>query len=121
MQPEIEAEFAHLHRLAAQHTERGYPVEFRRRAVVLGDQLTDSGWTQQRIVGALGISRPTLRRWRQEYGGGDGADAVAPKLRPVEVRLPAASPQAVSVTSPGGWRIEGLGLDEVVELLGRVS
>jgi transposase-like protein len=121
VQPDIQAEFAHLHHLAAQHTERGYPVEFRQRAVVLGDHLSERGWTQQRIVEALGISRPTLRRWRQEHKADDEASVVEPTLRPVEVVLPAASPRAVSVTSPGGWRVEGLRLDQVVELLGRVS
>jgi transposase-like protein len=121
MQPDIQAEFVHLHHFAAQHTERGYPVEFRQRAVVLGDHLSERDWTQQRVVKALGISRPTLRRWRQEQEADDEASVVEPALRPVEVALPAASPHAVSVTSPGGWRIDGLGLDQVVELLRRVS
>lgn len=120
MQPDLQAEFARLRRLAEQYTERGYPQEFRRRALALETQLTEQGWTQQRLVDALGISRPTLRRWREKYGDQTESKTEKPQLRPVEISAPVAVDTTFRVVSPEGWRIEGLGLAEVVELMGRL-
>lgn len=120
MQSKLDAEFAALRRLADQHDDRGYPVEFRRRAVGLAAHLIEEGWTQQRIVDALGISRPTLRRWRQKYDGQDQWHVDEPQLQPVEINVSKLGGHKIKVVSPGGWRIEGLGLDQVVELMGRL-
>jgi transposase-like protein len=120
MQSDLQAEFARLRRLAEQHTERGYPQEFRRRALALEAQLTEQGWTQQRLVDALGISRPTLRRWREKYGVLAESKTEKPQLRPVEMSPAVATQTTVRIVSPEGWRIEGLRLDEVAELMGRL-
>lgn len=57
----------------------------------------------------------TLRRWKKkcaaEYTGG--------ALR--EVGLKAATAQVPALIAPSGWRIDGLRLDEIVEMAGRLS
>lgn len=117
MQPDYQTEFAHLRRLAAEHVGRGYPREFRKRAVALAARLAEQGWTQRRIIDALGVSRPTLRRWLKMDGDDASSASSAPGLRPVQIAASTVVGQKLSVASPGGWRIEGLGLGEVVELM----
>lgn len=117
MQPDYQAEFAHLRRLAAEHTGRGYPQAFRQRAVKLEARLKKQGWTRRRIVDALGVSRPTLRRWLKMDGDDASPASSAPGLRPVQIAASTVAGHKLSVVSPGGWRIEGLGLGELVELM----
>jgi len=66
-----------------------------------------------RMAEELGIGPATLTRWLERCGAGE-------PLRPVEVQREEAEPGQASslvVVTPSGWRIEGLRLVDIPELL----
>jgi hypothetical protein len=65
------------------------------------------------IASSLEVSAQTLRRWR----GNDGSAALA-VVRVVDDRRPT---DMLVVHGPRGLRIEGLSLDELAALLGKLS
>lgn len=72
----------------------------------------------EEIAGDLGIGFTTLYRWRRERNASSG-----PALRPVRVDSNLEEPndsadsgQALSVVTPSGLRIEGLSLEQTIQL-----
>ena len=92
-----------------------YPEDLRQLAVGFAAEAEACGWSGSRIARRLGIAWGTLERWcakqpAAEFGGGmrevvvrDDATS-SPELRPV-------------LMTPEGYRIEGLGQEELVEIL----
>ncbi|MFO1395231.1 MAG: hypothetical protein U1F09_15890 [Steroidobacteraceae bacterium] len=73
----------------------------------------------RRIAAATGVSPESIRRWTQH---GEPRAAVR-ELVPVELRaevMPAAT-SVLSVSSPSGYRIDGLTLEQAVAALGRLG
>jgi hypothetical protein len=100
-----------------------------RRAVVAYVAVARSeGLAWRRIVEEVGVSESALRRWCDE---GSASEAVS--LLPVEVigdesagsgaegAEPWRSIGAVTLVSPGGYRVEGLGVEQLAALLSRVG
>ena len=85
------------------------------RAEVVGliEQALREGATYVAIAEMLGVSEQTVARWRTQ-----SADT---ELAPVRVVGALSPSRSVMVHGPGGVRIEGLSLDEVAALLGRLS
>lgn len=89
--------------------ERGrgkrYPAEL--RAGVLSFSLTERsrGRSWSEIADDLGLGVPTLMRW-----------CSGQRALPVVVKH--AETSTLSVVTPSGWRIEGVTLSQVAELLG---
>jgi hypothetical protein len=72
-----------------------------------------AGKSLGRVAEELGIGSATLTRWLGKVGGGE-------PLRPVEVQREEEEPGLASslvVVTPSGWRIEGLRLADLTELL----
>lgn len=117
MEKEIE-EFrqrvSHLHR-----PRRGtpYPPEIRARAVELAAALESAGHGPHAIGRRLGIRAETLASW--SVARPTGLARVVVQLSEVHEPEPEPVPRSMTVTSPGGWRIEGIGLAEF-EVLARV-
>ena len=98
-------------------TGRGkrYPESLRRLAVGFAVEAQAAGWSGNRIARRLGIAWATLERWCMTEPAVDSAGG----MREVVVREAARSSierQAVVVT-PEGYRIEGLGQGDLIELL----
>ena len=89
---------------------RRYPAELRRDAGRYAAERCRSGSSVKRVAAELGLSAPTLGIWTQEYRDNQ------PAIRPVAVAEANPASSAVLVT-PQGYRIEGLGLAEISELL----
>lgn len=78
------------------------------------------------IAEAVGVSESALRRWQE---GEDSGEAIA--LLPVAVIAAEAgeavaapalgAERVVTLISPGGYRVEGLGVDELAALLARIG
>lgn len=95
----------------------GYPPEVRRRVIDAAATAVGGGHTVASVASALGVAASTLNRWL-------GEQAAAPTLfRPVRVQGSSAAspPQPLTLTSPGGWRVEGLDLDSLATLLARLA
>lgn len=103
---------------AAERESIRYPEVFKADAVALVNELRLKDWTQTRISDALEIPWVTLRRWREDRN--ETAEGPA-DFRPVEVVESHNDSSTVTVVAPNGWRIEGVGLDEAIEAVGRLE
>lgn len=98
----------------------GYPSGVRERVVahVLRARAEGTGWGT--LGTALGVSATTLQRWC-EGRGGEGAGFVPVKVdsgeEPAAQTLPSEARPALALVSPRGFRVEGLGFEDLVRLL----
>lgn len=67
------------------------------------------------IAAAIGLSETTLSKWL-------AADGVPGELRPVRVAAAVAGPRrsGLVVVTPDGYRLEGLSVDDAVDVLRRL-
>jgi transposase-like protein len=92
---------------------RRYPERLRQEAVAVLEHRQKRGEGLRSTARLLGLTAETLRYWcRQQRNGG---------LRPVQVAAeaprPAEDPSRLILVTPGGYRVEGLALAQVVELV----
>jgi hypothetical protein len=90
-----------------------YPEGLRQEAIVLARAGMLEGKSLGRVAEELGIGAATLTRWL-------GRGRTGEPLRPVEVQGDEEEPGQASslvVVTPSGWRIEGLRLADLAELL----
>lgn len=118
MEEEIDAFRAHVAGLDREWRGTPYPADVRAWAVRLVSELRGAGLGPYAVGRRLGIRAETLASWTES-----DAEAFAPVVVESDAVLSAAPTAVVSdgivVTSPGGWRIEGLGVAEL-ERLARV-
>ena len=108
-------EFIRRRRSIAVGRGKRYPKSLRRLAIGFATEAEAAGWSASRIARRLGVASATLERWCAmspvvEAEGG---------MREVVVRddgPPAVERRAVLVT-PEGYRIEGLGQEDLVDVL----
>jgi hypothetical protein len=67
------------------------------------------------IAERLGVSAESIRRWSLSVPARDGGDALVP------VHVVAEAAATVTVWSPTGYRVDGLSVSEVAELLRRLA
>lgn len=93
-------------------TGRRYPEELRELAVEAWRLGAADGLTRREVAEELGVGDPTLERWVTKSGR-HGARAA--ELCEVVVASPVGGP--VALVTPGGYRVEGLSLADLRELL----
>jgi hypothetical protein len=98
--------------VSAHRPERGkrYAPELRARILLFAEARRDEGTSWEAIAAELGMSTETLRGWREADAG--ASRAMVP-VRVVDETLP----RGVSITSPSGYRIEGLTLQDATRVL----
>jgi len=99
-----------------------YPPALRKAAVEYCDKRRASGLSWKKIGRSLRANPDTLRRWHTEMGGAIVVPAAAlVPVEVVEVQEPAspapAAPQSLQLTSPGGYRVDGLTVELAAQLL----
>lgn len=90
-----------------------YPEDVRQEAIALARMGMLAGKSLGSVAEELGLRPATLTRWLGRGGAGE-------PLRPVEVQREEEEPGQASslvVVTPSGWRIEGLRLVDLAELL----
>jgi hypothetical protein len=104
-------------RLARMQRGRGkrYTHELKEQIAVAAKILRESGLGWHRIGRALGIPNETIRRFCGASGG-TGRGAFASVVVADDDRE-----TAVVLVTPGGYRVEGLNLDQVAQLLIRLA
>lgn len=90
-----------------------FPKEIRQRVCEFAEAARASGMSWQRIGDALALRAKTLQRWKK--GRGDRRGGV--RLLPVTVRRPGAGCGAMVLALPNGVRLEGVGIEEALQLL----
>jgi hypothetical protein len=114
MEKSTQVKIEGLKERAAKRETTRYSENFKEDAVRLVDELRQKNWTQKRINKALQIPWVTLNRWKSDSTAGSGLGA---EFRPVKVIDSRPTPTLVS---PSGWRIEGLTLNELIKVAGRL-
>lgn len=88
------------------------PADLREEIVGQARALRRQGLSMPRIASRFAMSPKTLANWLQRYQG---------TLRPVTVAsscsMAHGSSDGIKIVTPQGYRIEGLGVDEVVALV----
>jgi len=108
------------------------PAELRHRVIDYARHRNAEGASWYRIQRETDVSSDTVRRWIAADERAASvvmpvqivADEETADERAVELPVaagPVSMPSPVTVTSPTGWRICGLGVDEVVSLLRALS
>ena len=120
----MDKQIAEFHARLAALGRRGpgqrYPDDLRMQAVGLANALLASGMSRYAISKKLGVRSDTLRRWCGASSKPRAVEPVviAPASAPVRPRATAGN--GIAVTSPDGWRIDGLSVAGAAELLGRL-
>ncbi len=94
---------------------RRFPAEVRAAVVEHAERQREQGQSWRRIAEGIGLRTPTVRRWCE----GEVDDGATAALVPVE--LVASRPSGLCIVTPHGLRIEGLGVDDVVRILGALA
>jgi hypothetical protein len=89
------------------------PTGLRDEIVVWARKRRAEGLVVGSIASAIGLSETTLSKWLSP-GGGPG------ELRPVRVTADVAIGGRLVVVTPEGYRLEGLSVDEAVDVLRRL-
>ncbi len=95
-----------------------YDAELRRFAIDYVDEQVAQGKSQATAVEELGVSYQTLRNWR------GSAPSTAGGFRRVRVSAVAEAvvkTRSATLVSPKGYRVEGLGLDDIASLLEKLG
>lgn len=119
MDENLSQQIVTLKEKAAARGSLRYPPMIRQMALGLVDELRAQGLSQERVSQVLEIPWGTIRRWKkkrdgEKVGAGSG-------FRRVGMAAAARAADSPALVSPSGWRIEGLSLDELVEVAGRLS
>ena len=99
-----------------------YPREIRLRGAAWARREIEAGRGTKSLARYLGVHPETLKAWIEDAAA---ISAVIP-VEVIEATAASASAhvsdaaKAVSVTTPDGFRVDGLTLDEVVTLLARL-
>lgn len=120
MDQEIEAFRARVAGLSRRWRGTPYPPDVRNWAVRLAEELRAAGLGPYAVGRRLGIRAETLSSWSDAAAPTTFArvviEATPEQTAPPTPTTPPAPPAGIVVTSPGGWRIEGLGLADLAEL-----
>lgn len=111
----------------------GYPADVRAQVVALAQTRVAEGRSVHAVARELGLHGSTLRRWLEPSLAAAPA-FVSVTVEPAGVSRPGpdgatvveaagcpASSGPLTLTSPSGFRLEGLGLDDAITALRRLS
>jgi hypothetical protein len=89
------------------------PQATRERVLAYTRRERSRGKSWRTIGDELGLSPAGLQRWSKGSGGRS-------RLRPVRV-VTSPAPSSLALVSPRGYRLEGLSLEQAVQVLGELS
>ena len=98
----------------AHSPRRRYSREEREAIVEQVRRLRSEGMTMTAVVAEVGVSQMTLAKWLKAANPG-------PAFLPVVVAPTTPPPASLTLVTPAGYRIEGLTMDALLALLGRLG
>lgn len=118
----MERELEQLRELAAQPRDNDrYPAELRRQAKRWAIRRRQEGAWWKEIAAEIGVSTSAVIRWTNAADDDNEKRLASVALVPVHVVEPKARAADLAIVSPAGFRIEGLSLEQAVEVLRRLS
>jgi len=116
---------------AAAHPGAGYPPHLRDRAVRSVLALRAAGATWLRVSAEVGLSTTTLRQWSARPNANasflpvvvspEGQGDASETSLAVSATRANPAPQTFSLWSPRGFRVDGLELAHLTQLLGQLG
>ena len=102
-----------------------YPPEIRKAVETYVLERRAAGGRRQDICRELGLPASTVNRWEKRMVRESARQSRSERFRPVVVApeshrrepAPTAGSGACTLSSPGGYRVEGLGVEQVLYLL----
>lgn len=91
-----------------------YPKALHAEALAYDAEQRAAGRSLRSISSELGISAPTLIRWRKE------AESPSP-LQPIRLITDSAAEESLTLVTPSGYRLEGLSPASAAALLRELS
>ena len=113
------AELKELVAKARSKPRETFPAELRDRLVAYARRRWEEGVSNKALAVELGVNHHTLSYWRARIVGLATRRKASP-LKRVEVVLPARQ-RTVTLRGPHGVRVDDLTLDDVAELLRKLS
>lgn len=106
-----------------------FPEALRAFAVRYLAYAQEKGETVREVTKRLGVSEPTLQAWRRGQTPGSKARRAGERsvplvpvvVQPRKAEAPVQSPASLTVVTPQGWRVEGLGVESAADLLRRLA
>ena len=96
--------------------KRQYTAAVKQAVLDFVAQCGEAGQTEAAACKAIGMHQATVSEWRGGRRPRDSTKAKRPtRVRPVEV-APAHVTSSLTLQFPGGARVEGLALSQVIEL-----
>lgn len=88
---------------------RHFPLKLREEAIAAFDKQVSRGVSQAQAAEALGVTAKRMRRWKEKLG----------RMSLVQVKVSPDPPRRsrIALVSPTGWRLEGLTLNDVRQLV----
>ena len=102
---------AEIQRITQPNGRRHFSKELRAKVKTAVFSLRQTGASQVKIAGTLNISQMTVGRYLR-------AQAPKASVRPVAI---AVTTTGAKVTTPSGFEVEGLALDDIVALIRSLS
>lgn len=104
---------------------RRYPEEVRRAVLICVRECQGAGQRHRQICRELALSPATVKRWARRPVPSLMPEKEENRFRPVVMAVAAGAREVArgsastfcSLTSPQGYRVEGLGVDQVLYLL----
>jgi len=96
---------------------RGYSLHLKQQVANYVQARRDEGLTWEQIGRDLPVSVNAAQRWRSEQR----ARIDKPGFVPVQIEVSTPEPTPLCLTSPSGFRLTGLSLDEAAQLLTRLQ
>ena len=90
------------------------PTGLRAAIAAYARRVRAHGASLDAVAATIGVSPESIRRWTQVAAGSSRPRGLVPVVLCAE---PAPADRAMTVTAPGGYRVEGLTLPEVATLL----
>jgi hypothetical protein len=104
--------------------ERGrgkrYPAGLQRRIVAWARREIARGQSARELARRLAVHRGTLQVWLDDAAAASALVPVEVVAEPSAAGWTTTRPRTVSVSSPSGFRVDGLTLDEAATLLARL-
>lgn len=115
MDGELEDIRERLAQLPKRGTKRQYTADVKPRVIEYVVRTIDDGGTEAAACAAVGIHQATVTEWRKGPRQRSKSKRRRNCVRPVELAA-AQSESGLALVLPGGARVEGLNLEQVVEV-----
>ena len=98
-----------------------YPESFKQLVADYAHPLRHRGWSWRVIADTLPISSTSVRRWTLDYQRSTRASTMLPVIVRDEPQDTHTGDVSLTLTSPNGFRVDGLDVEQLTHLLTKLG